>query len=37
MGADGFKDDDAEGNFLGDVKFANGEDQRLMRNQYAGD
>jgi alpha-D-xyloside xylohydrolase len=37
MGADGFKDDDAEGNFLGDVKFANGEDQRLMRNQYAVD
>jgi alpha-D-xyloside xylohydrolase len=37
MGADGFKDDDAEGNFLGDVKFANGQDQRLMRNQYAVD
>ena len=37
MGADGFKDDDAEGNFLGDVKFANGEDQRLMRNRYAVD
>lgn len=37
MGADGFKDDDAEGNFLGDVKFSNGEDQRLMRTQYAVD
>src|ERR1035438_5378257 len=37
MGADGFKDDDAEGNFLGDVKFANGEDQRLMRTRYAVD
>jgi alpha-D-xyloside xylohydrolase len=35
MGADGFKDDDAEGNFLGDVKFASGEDQRLLRNRYA--
>ena len=37
MGADGFKDDDAEGNFLGDVKFASGEDQRLMRTRYAVD
>jgi len=37
MGADGFKDDDAEGNFLGDVKFASGEDQRLVRNRYAVD
>ena len=37
MGADGFKDDDAEGNFLGDVRFANGEDQRLMRTRYAVD
>ena len=37
MGADGFKDDDAEGNFIGDVKFASGEDQRLVRNRYAVD
>jgi alpha-D-xyloside xylohydrolase len=35
MGADGFKDDDAEGNFIGDVKFSSGEDQRLLRNRYA--
>jgi alpha-D-xyloside xylohydrolase len=34
-GADGFKDDDAEGNFIGDVKFADGTDARLMRNRYA--
>lgn len=34
-GADGFKDDDAEGSFLGDVKFADGTDQRLMRDKYA--
>ncbi len=34
-GADGFKDDDAEGNFQGDVKFADGTDKRLMRNRYA--
>jgi alpha-D-xyloside xylohydrolase len=34
-GADGFKDDDAEGSFLGDVAFADGTDQRLMRNRYA--
>jgi len=33
-GADGFKDDDAEGNFLGDVKFSDGTDPRLMRNRY---
>jgi alpha-D-xyloside xylohydrolase len=33
-GADGFKDDDAEGNFFGDVKFADGTDARLMRNRY---
>jgi alpha-D-xyloside xylohydrolase len=33
-GADGFKDDDAEGNFFGDVKFADGTDPRLMRNRY---
>ena len=37
MGADGFKDDDAEGNFIGDVKFSSGEDQRLLRNRYAVD
>lgn len=36
-GADGFKDDDAEGNFLGEVKFASGEDPRLVRNRYAVD
>ena len=34
-GADGFKDDDGEGSFLGDVKFADGTDARLMRNRYA--
>jgi alpha-D-xyloside xylohydrolase len=34
-GADGFKDDDGEGSFLGDVKFADGTDPRLMRNRYA--
>ncbi len=34
-GADGFKDDDAEGSFLGDVRFSDGTDQRLMRNRYA--
>ena len=34
-GADGFKDDDAEGTFLGgDVHFADGTDPRLMRNRY---
>jgi alpha-D-xyloside xylohydrolase len=34
-GADGFKDDDAEGAFLGgDVQFADGTDVRLMRNRY---
>jgi alpha-D-xyloside xylohydrolase len=33
-GADGFKDDDAEGNFFGDVKFADGTDARMMRNRY---
>jgi alpha-D-xyloside xylohydrolase len=36
-GADGFKDDDAEGNFIGDVKFASGEDVRTVRNRYAVD
>ncbi|HXB62312.1 MAG TPA: TIM-barrel domain-containing protein [Acidobacteriaceae bacterium] len=35
MGADGFKDDDAEGAFLGDVRFFDKTDQRLMRNRYA--
>ena len=34
-GADGFKDDDAEGSFQGDVKFYDGSDKRLMRNRYA--
>ena len=34
-GADGFKDDDAEGNFLDDARFADGTDPRLMRNRYA--
>ena len=34
-GADGFKDDDAEGSFLGAVKFADGTDPRVMRNRYA--
>ena len=38
-GADGFKDDDAEGAFLGNngtepVIFHDGSDQRLMRNRY---
>lgn len=36
-GADGFKDDDAEGNFQGEngqVTFADGTDPRLMRNRY---
>jgi alpha-D-xyloside xylohydrolase len=34
-GADGFKDDDAEGNFQGDARFTDGTDPRLMRNRYA--
>ncbi|MBS1800108.1 MAG: glycoside hydrolase family 31 protein [Acidobacteria bacterium] len=35
-GADGFKDDDAEGSFVaGPVKFADGSDPRTMRNKYA--
>ena len=40
-GADGFKDDDAEGNFLtgdgmqADVKFSDNSDPRMMRNRYA--
>ena len=37
LGGDGFKDDDGEGNFIGDVKFASGEDPRLIRNRYAVD
>ncbi len=36
-GADGFKDDDAEGDFVGDVSFASGEDPRAIRNRYAVD
>jgi alpha-D-xyloside xylohydrolase len=36
-GADGFKDDDAEGNFVGDVKYFSRENQRLIRNRYAVD
>lgn len=35
MGADGFKNDDSEGIFIGDVVFAGGQDQREMRNRYA--
>jgi alpha-D-xyloside xylohydrolase len=34
-GADGFKDDDAEGSFQGDVKFADGSNKLIMRNRYA--
>jgi alpha-D-xyloside xylohydrolase len=34
-GADGFKDDDGEGNFFGEVKFFDGSDARLMRSKYA--
>ncbi|MBS1820946.1 MAG: glycoside hydrolase family 31 protein [Acidobacteria bacterium] len=35
-GADGFKDDDAEGSFVaGPIKFADGSDPRTMRNKYA--
>ncbi len=33
-GADGFKDDDAEGSFLGDVRFADGTSPEVMRNRY---
>jgi alpha-D-xyloside xylohydrolase len=36
-GADGFKDDDAEGNFVGEVKYFSHEDPRLIRNRYAVD
>jgi alpha-D-xyloside xylohydrolase len=35
LGADGFKDDDGEGVFIGDVAFAGGQDPRMMRNRYA--
>jgi alpha-D-xyloside xylohydrolase len=35
LGADGFKDDDGEGGFIGDVVFAGGQDARAMRNRYA--
>ena len=34
-GADGFKDDDAEGSFLGEVKFTDGTPKELMRGRYA--
>ena len=34
-GADGFKDDDAEGSFQGDVRFADGSSPEVMRNRYA--
>jgi alpha-D-xyloside xylohydrolase len=34
-GADGFKDDHGEGTYVGDVRFADGSDPRLMRNRYA--
>jgi len=34
-GADGFKDDDGEGNFFGDVKFFDGSDARTMRGKYS--
>ncbi len=33
-GADGFKDDDAEGSFLGEVKFADGSSPEVMRGRY---
>jgi len=33
-GADGFKDDDAEGNFVGDIAFADGSNPQLMRMKY---
>jgi len=35
LGADGFKDDDGEGNFLEGVVFASRDDPRVMRNRYA--
>ena len=33
-GVDGFKDDDGEGSFQGDVRFADGTPRELMRNRY---
>jgi alpha-D-xyloside xylohydrolase len=36
-GADGFKDDDAEGNFVGEVRYFSREDPRSIRNRYAVD
>lgn len=34
QGADAFKDDAGEGEFVGDARFASGEDTRLMRTRY---
>lgn len=34
-GVDGFKDDDGEGSFQGDVRFADGTPRELMRGRYA--
>jgi alpha-D-xyloside xylohydrolase len=34
QGADAFKDDAGEGEFVGDAHFSNGEDARLMRTRY---
>ncbi|HEV2273395.1 MAG TPA: TIM-barrel domain-containing protein [Acidobacteriaceae bacterium] len=34
MGADAFKDDDGEGNFVGGARFFNGADSRMMRMRY---
>ncbi len=34
-GASGFKDDDGEGSFQGDVRFADGSSPEAMRNRYA--
>ena len=34
-GADGFKDDDGEGSFQGDIRFADGSSPEVMRNRYA--
>ncbi len=33
-GADGFKNDDGEGSFQGDVRFADGTPREIMRNRY---
>jgi alpha-D-xyloside xylohydrolase len=35
LGADAFKDDDGEGNFVTDARFASGEDAAVMRTRYA--